>query len=318
MFGSSTTTSHVLDRPTTTSPQSGRGLENTPDSPTTKREGVSSARPDEGEEDVGENEGSLADSLINCLSSPRRGNRSLSAPRLRGTTSASGALRRGPAVGVARSFVVLSARSSFPGSHCRVRAHELYTCPLTNTPPAYEFRGESALRSPLSDRARGAGGLVYEVVDREHGSRLALKTLRALLPESILLLKNEFRAIQGLNHPNLVTPKELFEDRGQWFFTMEFIEGTDFLAYVRPNAFAETPGSGSEPTVGVAPEVAEQEPPPAEMPPLDEGRLRAALGQLALGLSRAPRRSQSASRREAVERARDAGRARAQILDLRS
>ncbi|HVK76853.1 MAG TPA: serine/threonine-protein kinase, partial [Kofleriaceae bacterium] len=102
-------------------------------------------------------------------------------------------------------------------------------------------------------RPLGVGGMgaVYEAFDREQRTRIALKTLLHLTPHAIERFKREFRALQGVQHPNLVTLGELFEDGGRWFFTMELIEGGDLLAWVRPS--------------GV----------------LDIARLHAALGQLA-------------------------------------
>ncbi len=75
-------------------------------------------------------------------------------------------------------------------------------------------------------------GIVYEAFDRSRKQTVALKTLRHLEPQALFRLKNEFRALQDLQHPNLVTLGELFEDRGQWFFTMELITGVNFLEYV--------------------------------------------------------------------------------------
>ena len=110
---------------------------------------------------------------------------------------------------------------------------------------------------------QGAMGLVYEAIDRETGTRVALKTLRAPTPEALLLLKSESRQLQDLSHPALVTPHELFEHDGDWFFSMDLIEGTDFLSYVRPK-----PSDGSDGASA-----------------FDERRLRATLAQLVVGLN---------------------------------
>src|SRR5262249_33921850 len=87
----------------------------------------------------------------------------------------------------------------------------------------------------------GGAGVVYEAFDREHGSRVALKTLRRMNPDALLRFKNEFRSLQDIHHPNLVSLGELFESQGQWFFSMEFVEGVDFLAWVRRSGKGEAP-----------------------------------------------------------------------------
>src|SRR5688572_5152071 len=81
----------------------------------------------------------------------------------------------------------------------------------------------------------GAGGMgvVYEAFDRERRTRVALKTLRTLSADAILRLKAEFRALRNLQHPNLVTLGELFEEGGHWFFTMELVDGVTLLKWVR-------------------------------------------------------------------------------------
>src|SRR5262249_48715368 len=61
--------------------------------------------------------------------------------------------------------------------------------------------------------------------------------------------------LHDLAHPNLVSLGELFEERGRWFFSMELVDGVDFLRHVRPGGT------------------------------LDLARLRDALSQLAAGLS---------------------------------
>jgi serine/threonine protein kinase len=80
----------------------------------------------------------------------------------------------------------------------------------------------------------GAMGVVYEAFDHEHGTVVALKTLRALDGQSLYRFKREFRAVRDLEHPNLVRLGELICHDGTWFFTMEYVDGQDLLAYVRP------------------------------------------------------------------------------------
>jgi eukaryotic-like serine/threonine-protein kinase len=85
-------------------------------------------------------------------------------------------------------------------------------------------------------RRLGAGGMgtVYEALDREHNTRVALKMLRHLAPENLLRFKREFRALQDLHHSNLVRLGELVAEDDRWSFTMELLEGVSFLEYVRP------------------------------------------------------------------------------------
>ncbi|MCE9579941.1 MAG: serine/threonine-protein kinase PknK, partial [Deltaproteobacteria bacterium] len=122
----------------------------------------------------------------------------------------------------------------------------------------------------------GGMGVVYEAFDRERAAPVALKALRTPGPELLLRLKQEFRALQDVRHPNLVGMGELFEARGQWFFTMDLVDGVPFWDHVRPSA--DPPAIGDADTVKIAGATARG------LAALDETRLREALAQLALGL----------------------------------
>src|SRR5690606_4308504 len=97
----------------------------------------------------------------------------------------------------------------------------------------------------------GAGGMgtVFQVLDRERGTRLALKTVGTVDGDMLLRFKREFRALQDLNHPNIIGYGELFENEGEWFYTMDLIEGVNFLQYVRHTPYAEAPPHDEEEAV---------------------------------------------------------------------
>jgi serine/threonine protein kinase len=138
----------------------------------------------------------------------------------------------------------------------------------------------------------GAMGVVYEVRDPDRGEALALKTLVALGSDALLGFKQEFRALQDLHHPNLVRLGELFEEKGVWFFTMELVEGEDFIRHVRPKSASEPapqfpatpPDEPTQRTARAEIDGRSVSPAPAEGAQFDERRLRSALGQVARGL----------------------------------
>jgi eukaryotic-like serine/threonine-protein kinase len=94
------------------------------------------------------------------------------------------------------------------------------------------FRGTPRFRR-LGKLGEGGMGVVYEVFDRDRNIRLALKGLQRMSAERLLQFKDEFRTLRDLHHPNLVSLGELIEEQGEWFFTMEVVDGSDFLSYVR-------------------------------------------------------------------------------------
>ncbi len=87
------------------------------------------------------------------------------------------------------------------------------------------------------DRHLGAGGMgiVFEAYDELRHGAVALKTLNRLAPGDVYRLKNEFRLLVDVSHPNLCRLHELFYDEGQWFFTMQLVDGEPFDQWVRPS-----------------------------------------------------------------------------------
>src|SRR5215475_10103109 len=106
------------------------------------------------------------------------------------------------------------------------------------------------------ERPLGSGGMgvVYAARDHHRRCTVAVKTLRAATLEALHRLRDEFLVLHDLAHPNLVSLGELFDDAGRWFFSMELVDGVDFLRHVRPDG------------------------------QLDLARLRGAMAQLAAGL----------------------------------
>jgi eukaryotic-like serine/threonine-protein kinase len=95
-----------------------------------------------------------------------------------------------------------------------------------------DFKGTSRF---LIQKRLGEGGfgVVYQAYDLERGSVVALKTLHHANAGDLYRFKKEFRSLAGLVHPNLAVLYELFSEQEQWFFTMEMINGINFLEYVK-------------------------------------------------------------------------------------
>jgi tetratricopeptide (TPR) repeat protein len=122
--------------------------------------------------------------------------------------------------------------------------------------------GRFELRGTLGS---GGAGTVYRAFDRQLGREVALKLLRHASGRDLFRFKREFRSLADITHPGLVQLLELHADAGDWYFTMELVEGVSFIDWVRPPASS---GGPKRTRADIA------------ASPLDEPRLRRALVQL--------------------------------------
>jgi serine/threonine protein kinase len=170
--------------------------------------------------------------------------------------------------------------------------------PRISLQPRLEFKGTERY-SIVRRLGEGGMGVVYEAHDRERRRSVALKTLLRFDPNTLYLLKQEFRALADVHHRNLVHLYELVQpDDGPLFFTMELVEGATFVEHVQggraaPGSHATgSGGSGSSTStvnrpVRAGPPGLSLAPPSAlgeEPTPADLERLRPALRQLVQGL----------------------------------
>ena len=122
--------------------------------------------------------------------------------------------------------------------------------------------GRFELRGTLGT---GGAGTVYRVLDHELGREVALKLLRQASGRDLVRFKREFRALADITHPSLVQLHELHAEAGDWYYTMELVEGASFIDWVRPPRGAGGPKRTRADVEAAA---------------LDEPRLRGALVQL--------------------------------------
>jgi serine/threonine protein kinase len=126
--------------------------------------------------------------------------------------------------------------------HFRLEAaHPPYEVPRPSLNPT-RFRN-------LQKIGGGTFGDVYKVYDAERGEFVALKILREHHAAPLLYFKREFRSLADLRHPNLVKLHEMFSEDSQWMFTMELVEGQNYLDFIRrgpAGADEDSTGAGRE------------------------------------------------------------------------
>jgi tetratricopeptide (TPR) repeat protein/tRNA A-37 threonylcarbamoyl transferase component Bud32 len=111
----------------------------------------------------------------------------------------------------------------------------------------------------------GGAGVVYRAFDRQLQREVALKLLRTASGRDLYRFKKEFRSLADIVHPNLVALHELHAANGEWYFTMELVEGVSFIDWVRPPRGEGGPKRSRQDIVAA---------------PLDASRLHGALVQL--------------------------------------
>lgn len=93
------------------------------------------------------------------------------------------------------------------------------------------FRGTQRFHV-LETLGKGGMGVIYRARDEEMQRDIALKTLRRGSSDDLYRLKQEFRALSEIVHPNLVELHELFVEDEHAFFTMEVVEGVGLLDWL--------------------------------------------------------------------------------------
>ena len=88
----------------------------------------------------------------------------------------------------------------------------------------------------LEQLGAGGMGVVFKAKDKQLGRMVALKRLPENLsahPAAIKFFEREARSAAALNHPNIVTLFDAGQANGQYFITMEMLEGTPLDVIVK-------------------------------------------------------------------------------------
>jgi len=111
----------------------------------------------------------------------------------------------------------------------------------------------------LSELGRGGMGIVYKV---KHNKTGALAALKMIPPEALsrsdseLRFKREFRAMQRVEHPNVIRVFDAGTHEGCPYFTMELVEGAEIRRFVDGENPIVINGKDGPPNVLTAPQIA--------------------------------------------------------------
>ncbi|HRC54769.1 MAG TPA: serine/threonine-protein kinase, partial [Kofleriaceae bacterium] len=161
---------------------------------------------------------------------------------------------------------------------------------LSRSPSALPRTLSAPTRRGAADRfelheklGSGSTGTVWRAWDRQRSAEVALKILHQLDTSVVRRFKHEFRTLANLRHRHVVRFHELFEVDDQLFFSMEFIDGVEFLSWIWGFDEAPTMVDGG----GEFAFDADTKPNALQVagPQVDYQRLRAVFAQLTEGLT---------------------------------
>lgn len=81
----------------------------------------------------------------------------------------------------------------------------------------------------LRSIGQGGEGVIFAAHDTQLDLPVALKLLSRRAPAELVYLKHEFRVLAAFEHPNLVRLHDLFVEGTRGWFSMELVDGVDFV-----------------------------------------------------------------------------------------
>jgi serine/threonine protein kinase len=103
---------------------------------------------------------------------------------------------------------------------------------VTSPPIPRLLAGRFAIQRQLGS---GAFADVFLAQDLQQHRLVALKVLRQATPKAAARaqFQREYAALTRLEHPNLARHYDFFQEPGACFFTLELVEGLDWMSYLR-------------------------------------------------------------------------------------
>jgi hypothetical protein len=127
-----------------------------------------------------------------------------------------------------------AARDQTGGSRTRARPHRVHRSPLTSGSCVHAMR-VIRVRSACGSGTADLGAVPDRALHRQRSDR----PRRPDRDRGTAGFKREFREVQEVEHPDLVSLGELVEDNGRCT-TMELVDGTNILGNARPSAVGST------------------------------------------------------------------------------